>query len=783
MYKVLYVDDEPNLLELGRIFLNKHWGYLVNTAISADEALIQLKTENYDAIVSDYEMPGMDGISFLKYLRGEEFTEPFILFTGKGREEVVIEALNNGADYYLQKGGDPTSQFSELVNMINRAVEKKRTEEELERANLWSSTIINHLPYPTFVVDPKGKIISWNLAMEKLTGLTAEMALGRAADDAFYETYGKNKVSLIYPVLNPENDIHEFHYRIGYDGKTITGETRVTDKSGKERFLWSKASPLHDKNMEITGVIETIQDITKNRQLEIELRESTKKFQTIINFIPDPTFVIDNQGKVIAWNHALEILTGTKADSMIGSGEHQYSIPLYGKHRPILIDSIFEDNPQIKTFYEYVKKVDNTFIAETCIRKLSGREDVYIWVTAAPLYDTNGNLTGAIESIRDVTSRKELELELKQRYEELAGSYEEIAAQNEEIKASFSEMAERELQLAKSERKFRSLIEHIPDGIIISHKGKIKYMNPKAIMILGYDDPRELEGTRAINIVHPDRRENLSEKLIISTSSLNNFIKEIFLKKDGTEIPVEVAEIFVTIEDSKSTMTIFRDISKECGRKTALSQVRKKLDILASITQHDIRNQVQVLGSTLDLISDEELPEHISALVKRAVISSQSILNSLRINTEYQALGVQEPRWFFVRKLVNQAALLSKISNNLLYLGSDIEIYADPLIGKVFENLIDNSIRHGGDFNKITINTDTLSGDLLLIYEDDGEGIEDNEKERIFKEGYGKNTGLGLFLIKEILSVTGITIRECGRFGKGALFEMRIPHGKWRFFP
>ncbi len=129
--RVLYVDDEPGLLELSKLFLESEGSFAVDTLTSASEALIHLKTKRYDAIISDYQMPEIDGIGFLKQLRESGDTTPFIIFTGRGREEVVIEALNNGADFYLQKGGDPKSQFAELSNKIRYAVSRKKVEEAL----------------------------------------------------------------------------------------------------------------------------------------------------------------------------------------------------------------------------------------------------------------------------------------------------------------------------------------------------------------------------------------------------------------------------------------------------------------------------------------------------------------------------------------------------------------------------------------------------------------------------------------------------------------------------
>lgn len=131
MFSVLYVDDERDLLEMGKLFLEQSPEFHIEIAISAKEALELPEIHSFDAIVSDYQMPEMDGIEFLKAVRPEHPLLPFIIFTGKGREEIIIEALNNGADHYLQKGGDPRPQFAELIHNIERSVERKQAHDTI----------------------------------------------------------------------------------------------------------------------------------------------------------------------------------------------------------------------------------------------------------------------------------------------------------------------------------------------------------------------------------------------------------------------------------------------------------------------------------------------------------------------------------------------------------------------------------------------------------------------------------------------------------------------------
>ncbi len=134
MFSLIYIDDEPDLLELGKLFLESTGDFTVTTALSGNEGLSRLAHQGFDAIVSDYQMPEMNGIDFLKNVRKSYGTIPFILFTGRGREEVVIEAINNGADFYLQKGGDPEAQFAELAHKLRQAVTRRKAQEELRAA-------------------------------------------------------------------------------------------------------------------------------------------------------------------------------------------------------------------------------------------------------------------------------------------------------------------------------------------------------------------------------------------------------------------------------------------------------------------------------------------------------------------------------------------------------------------------------------------------------------------------------------------------------------------------
>ena len=204
--RILYVDDEPGLLEIGKMFLERSGDFAVTTTESANAALKLLCEEQFDAIISDYQMPEVDGIAFLKMLRSAGNTIPFIIFTGRGREEVVIDAINNGVDFYLQKGGDPKAQFAELAHKIRQALARRQAEISLVESEKRLGDIIDFLPDATFAVDRSGKVIAWNRAIEEMTGVASGDILGRGDYEYAVPFYGTRRRILIDLVFEP-NDI------------------------------------------------------------------------------------------------------------------------------------------------------------------------------------------------------------------------------------------------------------------------------------------------------------------------------------------------------------------------------------------------------------------------------------------------------------------------------------------------------------------------------------------------------------------------------------------------
>ena len=209
----------------------------------------------------------------------------------------------------------------------------------------------------------------------------------------------------------------------------------------------------------------------------------------------------------------------------------------------------------------------------------------------------------------------------------------------------------------------------------------------------------------------------------------------------------------------------------------ALRVANNKLNLLSGITRHDVLNQIMAITGYVALLEDmaEDDPTFKKYLNQIEKIAA-TIQNQINFTRDYQDMGVNAPEWHNLGSVVSEAAKTAlPPSVELHVIGSEVEIFADPLLVRVFFNLMDNAVRHGGAVTEINVSFQRDGGKGIIACYDNGNGVPDDKKEVIFKRGVGSNTGLGLFLVREILAITCIEIRECGKEGRGARFEMILP--------
>jgi PAS domain S-box-containing protein len=276
------------------------------------------------------------------------------------------------------------------------------------------ANIVNFIPDAVLAVDLLGRVIIWNNAMEEMTGFTADEMIGRGNYEYALPFYGFRRPILIDMVRMPDQGLDSEYKNLQRIGDTLIGEAFIPSFGIDGSYIWSKAAPLYDSDGDVVGAIESIRDITEHKRVEEALRDSKSKLAAIIDFLPDATFVIDDKKTVIAWNRAMEEMTGVSKESMIGQGDHAYTVPFYGKRRPQLLDLLDMDDEDLASKYKYVGKKGNTLFAETYTPALNDGKGAYVWATGAPIFDDQGNRTGAIESIRDITEQKRAERTLRE---------------------------------------------------------------------------------------------------------------------------------------------------------------------------------------------------------------------------------------------------------------------------------------------------------------------------------------------------------------------------------
>lgn len=594
---ILYVDDEPTLLEIGKLFLERSGECRVEIRESADTALETLQESHFDAIISDYQMPGMNGLEFLRIIRDTPDLKdiPFILFTGKGREEVVIAAIDSGADFYLQKGGDPEAQFAELHHKIYQAIRRRQS----ERAFIENQSLLSLAE----TVTSSG---SWTFDIKSGKGIFS---------DGFFRVIGIPRIEeqgilFFYSIIHPQDRKRVKNaYREFIEGERDTSEDeyRIIHPDGSIRFIHTIRKLTRGADG-VTQVFGTLQDITERKAEQYELKHSNELYQSFIQASPDVIIIADTAGTIIFASPRIHETFGIHSGQEV-VGEN-ITTWIHPEDRHLAYSCILkhiqgETAPPI--IYRLIKQNSEVFTAE---------------IHSAPLHDSEGNVYGFVALIRDNTER---------------------VAQHE-----------------------------------------------------------------------------------------------------------------------------------------ALQRANMKLNLLSSITRHDILNKITALRLYCSLIGDEEDPAMNRSMLEKVEEMAEIISNLVSFTSYYQNLGINTAQWISPGDVFDK--ILEMIDADEIKVVNDfgsVKIVADPLFEKVLYNLLDNANKYAKKATTIHSGYKLAGETLILTIEDDGIGIHPDLKEKIFERNFGHGTGLGLFLSREILSVTDLTIRETGTHGIGARFEITVPAGKY----
>jgi PAS domain S-box-containing protein len=1050
MYSILYVDDEEKLLEIGKLFLEETGEFHVDTVLSAVHATEKMKTLPYDAIVSDYQMPGMDGIVFLKTVRSRFGDIPFILFTGKGREEVVIQAINNGADFYLQKGGDPRSQYAELAHKITIAILHHQSRERINVLNRLYSVLFatnkaignistkpelffeicrilveiggfrmvwigladtekrSIIPVASYgYIDgyldtiaistedvPRGRgptgtayrekkyyfsndirqdprLEPWregclkrgyraNAAFpfalgtgnagvitlyapvtgfytEDIIGLLEEMSRdisfalknidekeqrksAEAAQQtserkykaifdeailgiyrstpsgiwldmnpAFARMYGYDTPEEMIRVITdiqqqiyvrPEDRI-AFKERLARDGMVRGYETEFYHRDGHRIWMSINGKTVRDQDGEILYYEGTTEDITGRKKIETELKsayehiaateeellsqyDELKRSHAISRENEARLLRAENVGQTGHWEFHLDtkkVEYSPGAVAIYGLENKPWSIPEVQKvplpeYRPALdaalkalieqdtpydiefeirrpadgslrhIHSIAEYDPANHIVFGVIHDITESKRTEHLIREMN---DTFSQAqTIAHLgswqYDVGKNLiewsdetyhifgyepgkfNPVLEKIRERIHPDDLPLHDRVLAEAIAthryqtAEY-RIIREDGTVRTIFGNgkvildktgsvvrvigviqditgRVQAEEALRESEEKYRALVETSFDGILIHQDGSIVYANAPAIRLFGAGSAKEIIGRTVLSFVPPEFHPLVFKRMTSATRETQPVIQEKFLCTDGSLIDVDVVAIPFVWKNRPAVHVVFRDITERKRAEDALRNANRQLNLMTSITRHDILNKISVSLGYIGIMKKRSADPALAEYLRKLESATSSIRSEIEFTRVYQDLGTHDPQWQAVDGLLRRISVPASIALTADLEG--MEVFADPMLEKVFSNLLDNSVRHGQQVTAIRVTSFQQEGVLTIVWEDNGAGIAADEKDRIFERGFGRNTGLGLFLVREILSLTGIAIRETGTAGNGARFEIMVPKGMFR---
>ena len=643
---------------------------------------------------------------------------------------------------------------------------RKRAEKNLLQEQQFSKALLDSLPGIFYLYTyPEHRLTLWNKQHETLLGYTAEEMNNRSAMD--------------------------WHLPEARDAvMKATEEVMEKGQSSVESFLLAKDG--HRAPFFLTGVRFEAQgqlyymgigvDISERKRAEEALKESESKLSGIIEFLPDATFVIDLEGKVIAWNQSMEQMSGVLKEEIIGKGNHEYSVPFYGQHRPLLIDlALAPDEEFENNHYQGVYRINDTLYAEAFVPDIYKGKGAFILGTSTRLRDVNGKIVGAIESIRDISNLKHTEKVLRE-----------------------------------SEEKFRLLVENSNDIIYtLTTDGVFSFVSPAWVTLLGYP-ASEAVGKPFHLFVHPD-----------DVAGCQAFLEKTITtgqRQEGAEYRVRHMDGSwrwhtsngVPIKDESGAVVGFEGIARDVTEHKQAEEEREKLKAqllqsqkmeavgrLAGGVAHDFNNMLGIILGHAELALGSIDPhdplhadlEEIQNAGKRSADLTRQLLAFARKQTVAPKVldlnKTVEGMLKMLRRLIGEDIDLAWAP------GDDLRrIKIDPSqIDQILANLCVNARDAIADIGKITIETvnvvfdedycadyaDYTPGEyIMLAVSDTGCGMDKKTLSNLFEpffttKAMGKGTGLGLSTVYGIVKQNNGFINVYSEPGEGTTFKVYLP--------
>jgi len=866
--RVLHVDDDRSFVETAKCILEDEGPFHIETASSVDEALTKITNNTYDVIISDYEMPNKNGLHLLKELKTSGNKTPFILFTGKGREEIVVDALNLGADRYIDKHGDPRVVYAELSAAIRQIHEKTQATQLLWESEERFKKMITNIKDIIMLTDTDGTVLYISPSVKNVLGYEPNEIIGtRPHSRVYFEDAERMKMVTEKVLTEP-----------GFNG---TSEYRFLNKQGNPIWLSHSYSQIIENNR-IKQIVSVIKDISEQKKAKEDLSESEAKFSAAFHSSGVAiSFTRVEDGLIIDANESFLNLFGYTPEEMLGKKVNDLNLYANKDDRQKIITEALskravrniemkgrrKDGTLISTLFstQLVKLKDENYFLTTLIdistlkrtqeaialRQKDLKDFMMLVPDAVTLTDRKGNIIYSNELAgksfgipnNEVVGMNALDFVIESEHQETLQNFIAAAESDQVITQTFhgkrrngeifsvdgstkamrdeygnvigfmiitrditekianekrirdllAESEKRELMLKESEERYRFVAEHANDIITVTDvNGVFKYVSPSIKNVIGLE-PADLIGKRSIiELLSPETVNDLDPKMtqLVETGELPP--QEFHINTAKGKVWLETSVSIVRDEAGQMTFTaISRDITQKKKNQEELDRalshaelLLEKLSVVGEFVRHDVRNKLANITNILYLYRKQaENNQEIKSLTERINIAIKEIYRILEFSQTYEAVGSRGLSWLKVAEAVNYARILSSICK-IPVITNDLnfEVLADSALTEIFHNFIDNSIKYGGvNLSKITISAQTSeNGELRIIYEDDGDGIDPEIKPRLFEKGAGKGSGLGLYLIRRICDVYDWSVSEEGVQGKGSRFILHIPTDKNR---
>lgn len=687
-----------------------------------------------------------------------------------------------------------------LEEELKHLRERDRWREQLSREKKTIEGIIEGSPVPAFVIGRDHKVIFWNKACTDLTGYTSEEMIG--TDKQYMPFYSEKRPVIADLIVDNNIEGLEKYYGKKNVRKSplVEGAYEARDffpnLGGKDRHLYFLAAPIYDEKGEIIAAVEMLQDVTTEKEMarslreyaakiEQELHENVKLKKTIEGILegsPIPMFVINKEHTIIFWNKACAELTGFPGSSMIGT-DRQYE-PFYREKRPTMADLIIENDREALKFYYGAKRlqkslfVEGAYEASDYFENLGGRNR-YLYFLAAPIYDENGEIIAAIETLQDVTREEEMARNLREYAESLSNEIYELIKLRTDIENLYYHL--------------QSLLDSSPDRIFaISKDGIVNYVSRKSVG-KGTGSPKQMEGRYFIEFVDPNYKDFMEEKWKEVKKGVYKPFEIEVMARDGTKRNLLIT--FSPIKGTENYLIVQRDITefKNLEKKFYESQKLAAIGQLAAGIAHEVRNPLSSIKMSLQILEKRLSPtgndlkrfkiaekevEHLEKIVSDLLIYAKPTEPEFRSMDLGQLL---ESSLLNVEKEISEKEIIIRIENDpaIPPVRLDEEMIKHALMN-IYLNAID-AMERGG---KLTVRTkfdDNEERIFRIEIEDTGSGIDEQDMPHLFnpfftRKRYG--TGLGLTQVKKIIDMHRGSIEIFSKKGQGTKVVLTIPAGE-----